>query len=61
MGHVMGFCCPDAGPRAIGCKGGMRGVMGLRQGRGIIRCYWELSSDHRLSPALWERTVVRPA
>lgn len=57
----MGFCCPDAGPRAIGCKGGMRGVMGLRQGRGIIRCYWELSSDHRLSPALWERTVVRPA
>lgn len=64
LGHVMGFYCPNAGPWAMGfwgCKGGMRGVLGLRPGRAIIHCYCGLSSDHRLSSALWERTVLRPA
>lgn len=42
LGHVMGFCCPDAGPRAMGFWGlqtGDEGSTGPQAGQGHIRCY----------------------
>lgn len=62
--HIVRFCYTGAGPGAmsyLGLQSKMRGALGSWQGRDIIHCYHGLSSNHRLSPVLWEMTVVRTA
>jgi len=50
------------GPRAAGgFEAEVRGALDSWQDRDIIRRCHRLSSNRRLSPVLWQRTVVRPA